>query len=120
MRLPEADAGEYSADRDGDPDGGPEASVWFRDLLAADALESAQREAPGAVAIQRQERAGGGHGSGRLYPGPSSAQRRIRRRRHRWAPHRAAPHRAARSEAARAPADQGHWRDHGTPRRAND
>ena len=42
------------------------------------------------ASVQRKERAGCGHGPGRLYAGALSGQRRIRRRRRRWPEDRAA------------------------------
>ena len=55
LHLPEAGAGRHSAGRDARAEGRAGAALGFRDLRAADALESARHPPPAAAAGQRAQ-----------------------------------------------------------------
>ena len=80
MHLSETGPGRHPADRDRRADGCAVHPVGLRDLLAADALEPAQRQASRRVAVQREERPHRGPRTGRLYARAFPGKRRIRRR----------------------------------------
>ncbi len=72
------------------PEGCAGAALGFRDLRAADALESAGHPPPAAAPGQRPEGADRRPGAGRVHAGASSDERRPHGRRGRWAEDRAA------------------------------
>ena len=90
VHLPEAGAGQHSADRDRRADRRAADAVGRRDLRPADALESAERPPPVRPAVQRQERPRRRARPGRVHAGPLPRERRLRRRRHRRPEDRAA------------------------------
>ena len=83
LHLPEAGTGRHSAIRNARAQGRPGVALGFRDLFAADALESAERAAPAASRRDRQAGADRRHRAGRVHARPSPAQRRSHGRGHR-------------------------------------
>ena len=101
LHLPEAGAGRHSAGRDARAEGRAGAAVGLRDLLAADALESAQPAPAAAEARERPQGAGGRARARRLHARASPDERRPHRRRRRRAQDRAAARRCLRRRRAR-------------------
>ena len=126
LHLPEAGAGRHSAGRDPHPQGRAGAAVGLRDLLAADALESAQPAPAVAEAGHRPQGSGRRPRPGRLHARASSDERRPHRGGDRRAQDRAArcrdfggrcrrraravPPDPRRRRAARAAGEPGHGR----------
>ena len=79
LHLPEAGTGRHPADRDPHAEGRARPAVGLRDLLAADALESAQPAPSDPAARDRPHRAGGRPRSGGLQPLAPPDERRPHR-----------------------------------------
>ena len=101
VHLPEAGTGRHTAIRNARAQGRAGAAVGFRDLFAADALESAEPAASAAARRDRQARAGRRHRARRVHARASPAQRRPHGRRHRRPEDRAARRRRRRRHRAR-------------------
>ena len=81
VHLPEAGAGQHSADRDEHPHGRARDAVGRRDLRPPHALEPAQRAAPVPAPAQRQEGADRRARARRLHARALPRERGLRRRR---------------------------------------
>ena len=104
LHLSDAGSRRHPAGGDGRSHGRPRDALGVRDLVAADALEPAQRGAPVRAPLQRQERSRRGARAGRLHARAPSPERGLRGRRDRRPEDRASPrgahgHREARAEA---------------------
>ena len=117
VHLPEAGAGQHSADRDRRADRRAADAVGRRDLRPAHALESAERPPAVRPAVQRQERPRRRARPGRVHARPLPRERRLRRRRHRRPEDRAAAGGPRRHRCAGAAADSRLERDLPRPRR---